>query len=177
MGAAGAGDGLRAAASVGDITIDGATDAIASADPHGGIEELAAAAGVIIASSDRLPAESCTPDRRVGQHLAVVGEYDSLVKLLAAIEAASPMLVVDNLHIHGMSGMGQWRARGSSRQCAAASMPTLRSTAPRQGADERRNAMISHCREPSRPDGWLHACHNCHTSAAFRLTARKALCY
>jgi type II secretory pathway component PulM len=84
------------------ITLEGKSDAIASANLQSRIEELAASAGVTIGRSEAVSAETRSPYRRIGLRLAISGEYDLLLKLLGAIETASPPLVVANLRIHGM---------------------------------------------------------------------------
>ena len=92
---------LREAASTRKITLDGASDAIASANLQSRLEELATAAGVAISSTEGLPAEARGLYRRIGLRIAISGAYESIVKLLAAIETSAPPLVLDNLQIHG----------------------------------------------------------------------------
>ena len=93
---------LRAAAGTHEITLEGASDAIASADLQGRIEELGASVGATIGSTESLPAEARGGYRRIGLRYVLSGSYETLVKLLARIEAATPPLVSDNLHIHGV---------------------------------------------------------------------------
>ena len=83
------------------LTIDGASDALASAGLQSRIEELATAAGVSIGSTEALPAEARGLYRRVGLRMSINGAYANIVELLAAIEASTPPLVLDNLQIHG----------------------------------------------------------------------------
>jgi len=84
------------------VTLDGASDAIASANLQSRIEELAASVGATIGSAESLPAEARAGYRRVGLRYVLSGPYESLVKLIAKLEAATPPLVIDNLHIHGV---------------------------------------------------------------------------
>src|SRR5260370_31451187 len=84
------------------VMLDGASDAIASASLQSRIEELAASVGATIGSVESLPAEARAGYRRVGLRYVLSGPYESLVKLLAKLEAATPPLVIDNLHIHGV---------------------------------------------------------------------------
>jgi general secretion pathway protein M len=93
---------LRAAASSRKVTLDGATDAVASANLQGRIEELAVSVGAMIGSTESLPAEVHGGYRRIGLRYVLSGPYETLVKLLARLEAATPPLVIDNLHIHGV---------------------------------------------------------------------------
>ncbi len=103
---------LRSAASTSKITLDGASDAIAAANLESRIEEIASSLGTTLGSTEGLPAENRGGYRRIGVRIAVSGEYEALVKLVGALETASPPLVVDNLHIRnvfrptGMPGAG-----------------------------------------------------------------------
>jgi general secretion pathway protein M len=93
---------LRAAASSRRITLEGATDAVASANLQDRIAELASSAGAMIGSAESLPAEARAGYRRIGLRYVLSGPYETLVKLLATLESATPPLVIDNLHIHGV---------------------------------------------------------------------------
>ena len=90
---------LRATANTTKVTLDGASDAIASANLQSHIEALATSFGVTLGSSEALAAEDRGSFRRIGLRIAVRGEYESLVRLFGAIDAAVPPLVLDNLHI------------------------------------------------------------------------------
>ena len=93
---------LRATASTHKVTLDGSSDAIASANLQSHIAELAASAGVTIGSTESLPTEMRGGYRRIGLRYALSGPYESLVKFLARLDAATPPLVVDSLSIHGV---------------------------------------------------------------------------
>jgi len=93
---------LRAAAGTRKITLEGASDAIAAATLQSRIEELAASAGATIGSTESLPAEARSGYRRIGLRYVLSGSYETLVKFLARLQAATPPLVIDNLHIHGV---------------------------------------------------------------------------
>jgi len=92
---------LRAAAGTRKITLEGASDAIAAATLQSRIEELATSAGATIGSTESLPVETRTGYRRIGLRYVLSGSYETLVKFIAKLEAATPPLVIDNLHIHG----------------------------------------------------------------------------
>jgi len=92
---------LRTAANSSQITLDGASDAIVSANLQSRIGELAASAGATIASTEALAAENQGAYRRIGLRIAVSGAYGAVVNLLAAIEKGTPPLVLGNLQIHG----------------------------------------------------------------------------
>jgi general secretion pathway protein M len=93
---------LRTAAGTRKVTLEGPSDAIAAANLQSRIEELAASVGATIGSTESLPAEARSGFRRVGLRYVLSGPYETLVKFLAKLEAATPPLVIDNLHIHGV---------------------------------------------------------------------------
>ena len=93
---------LRAAANNRKVTVEGASDAIASANLQSRIEELASSVGATIGSTESLPGEVRSGYRRIGLRYVLSGPYETLVRLLAVLEAATPPLVIDNLHIHGV---------------------------------------------------------------------------
>jgi hypothetical protein len=93
---------LRAAAGTRKMTLDGASDAIAAAALQGRIEELAASVGATIGSTESLPAEARSGYRRIGLRYVMSGQYETLMKFLAKLDAATPPLIIDNLHIHGV---------------------------------------------------------------------------
>jgi general secretion pathway protein M len=82
-----------------NLTLEGASDAIASATLQGQIEQYAAASDVTIGSTEILQPHPKANYHRIGLRLLVSGSYQSLLRLLAKIEAARPPLVVDNLRI------------------------------------------------------------------------------
>jgi hypothetical protein len=92
----------RAAARTRKVTLDGASDAIASANLESRIDGFASAVGATIGSTESLPAETRDGYRRIGLRIALNGPYETLVRLLAKIEEAAPPLVVDNLQVHGV---------------------------------------------------------------------------
>jgi Tfp pilus assembly protein PilO len=101
---------LRAGVDSRRLTLGGASDAIAAAALQGHIEELATGAGVTIGSTEGLPTEAEGAYRRLGLRVVLSGSDAALMKLLAALEAATPPVVIDNLQIHGMqrrTGMPQ----------------------------------------------------------------------
>jgi hypothetical protein len=93
---------LRSAAGTRKITLEGASDAIAAATLQSRIEELAASVGATIGSTESLPVEVRSGYRRIGLRYVLSGSYETLVRFLAKLEAATPPLVIDNLHIHGV---------------------------------------------------------------------------
>ena len=84
------------------LTLEGATDAIASANLESRLDAFARSVGETIGSTEILPAQTRGPYRRIGLRLVLTGTYETLVNLLAKLETAQPPLVVDNLQMHGM---------------------------------------------------------------------------
>jgi hypothetical protein len=92
---------FRAAVKTHKVTLQAAGNAIAFANLQGRIEEFAASACATVSSTEGLPAEVREGCRRVGLPYVLVSSYETLVTLLAKLEAATPPLVIDNLHIQG----------------------------------------------------------------------------
>ncbi len=84
------------------MTLDGASDAIASANLESRVDALASAVGASVGSTESLPAKAVGPYRRIGLRVVLSSSYRTLVKLLAALDATTPPLVIDDLEIHGM---------------------------------------------------------------------------
>ena len=84
------------------VTLEGSSDAIASANLESRIEALAASVGATIGSTEALPAETRGPYRRIGLRTILSGPYDTVVKLIAALEESDPPLVIDELQLHGV---------------------------------------------------------------------------
>lgn len=93
---------LQAAGGNNEVTLDGASDALASANLQSRLEQLAAANGVSIASTEALPAENRGSYRRIGLRAAVNGSYEGIVKLLGAMQEATPPLILADLQVHGL---------------------------------------------------------------------------
>lgn len=84
------------------ITLDGASDAIASANLESRIDALASEVGATVGSTESLPAKVVGSYRRIGLRVVLSGSYETLVGLLTALADTTPPLVVDDLEIHGM---------------------------------------------------------------------------
>src|SRR5207244_1405059 len=83
---------LRTTASASKVTLDGSSDAIASANLQSHVEALATPLGVTLGSVEALAADDRGGFRRIGLRVAVNGEYESLVRFLGAIETSVPPL-------------------------------------------------------------------------------------
>ena len=93
---------LRATAGARKVTLEGSSDAIASANLQSHIAEFAASVGVTVGSTESLPVETRGGYRRIGLRYTLSGPYETLLKFIAKLEAATPPLVIENLHIHGV---------------------------------------------------------------------------
>lgn len=93
---------LRVEGETRGLTLDGATDALASANLESRLDGFARSVGATIGSSEILPASRRGPYRRIGLRLILTGTYETLVKLLAKLETAQPPLIIDNLQLHGL---------------------------------------------------------------------------
>jgi general secretion pathway protein M len=93
---------LHAQAQNRKVTLDGSSDAIASANLESRIEALASSVGATIGSTEALPAEARGPYRRIGLRIVLSGTYETVVKLIATLEETNPPLVIDDLQLHGM---------------------------------------------------------------------------
>ena len=93
---------LQTAGAGNEVTLDGASDALASANLQNRLEQLAAANGVTISSTEAIAAEDRGPYRRIGLRVAISGNYEAIIKLLSAIREAAPPLILANLQMHGL---------------------------------------------------------------------------
>ena len=84
---------LRGRASALKVTVEGSSDAAASADLQSHIEELDTSIDATISSTEGIPAEVRGSYHRIGPR-------ETLVRLFAKLDAATRPLVIDNLHIH-----------------------------------------------------------------------------
>ena len=93
---------LRTTAGTRKVTLEGSSDSIASANLQNHIAEFATSVGVTIGSTESLPVETRGGYRRIGLRFTLNGPYEALLKFIAKLEAATPPLVLENLHIHGV---------------------------------------------------------------------------
>ncbi len=93
---------LRAAASANGAGFEGENGAIATANLQSRVKEVAGSVGATIGSSEDLPAEPRGTYRRIGIRVGLDDKYETVVELLAALEMATPPLVIGSLHIRGV---------------------------------------------------------------------------
>ncbi|MCQ8279326.1 type II secretion system protein GspM [Acetobacteraceae bacterium KSS8] len=85
----------------------GSSDAIAGAALQDRVQQMASSLGATLSSSETLAASDAGgkaaggPYRRVGVRIAVTAPFNVMVKFIAAIEQASPVMLIDDLQLHG----------------------------------------------------------------------------
>ncbi len=77
--------------------LPGSTDALAGAALEERLQELAATTAAPITSAEVLPATEMGPIRRIGVRVAVQATMANVIRLLAAMAAAQPRMLVDEL--------------------------------------------------------------------------------
>lgn len=98
-----------AAAATGPVAatlLDGSTDAVAGARLQQLIQDMAGGSGATLSSTETLPAETVAAYRRIAVRVALSAPWSVLVKLLRAVEQASPQMLVDDLQIRGARQFG-----------------------------------------------------------------------
>jgi general secretion pathway protein M len=81
--------------------IEGASDAVASATLQERIQQMATQSEANLASVEALPGEQAGALRRIGLRVTLTTSWPVLVNLLAAIDEASPRMLVDDLQLQG----------------------------------------------------------------------------
>ena len=83
--------------------IAGNSDAIAAAALQERVQQMATGLGATLSSTESLPPTPVPAGnyRRVGVRIAITAPFDVMVRLLAAIEQASPSMLIDDLQLHG----------------------------------------------------------------------------
>ncbi len=98
--------------------LPGSTDALAGAALQERLQTMAAQAEAPISSAEVLPTiEAGSSLRRIGVRISVRATMANVARLLAAIERASPRMLVDELELHG-----QFLAAKPNRPALSASL-------------------------------------------------------
>lgn len=79
--------------------LTGATDAVAAAALQERVQELASRAGARLSSVEVLPGQAKGAYRELGIRVALQAPWPVLIDLLAAIAAATPTMLVDDVQI------------------------------------------------------------------------------
>lgn len=82
------------------ITLGGASDAVAGALLQERVQAMANAAGATLTSVETLPPEPAGAWRRIGLRVAMSAPWPVLVRLLQALDQATPHMLTDDLHVH-----------------------------------------------------------------------------
>jgi general secretion pathway protein M len=83
--------------------LEGATDAIAGAALQQQVQDMTSQVGATLTSAESLPAEQAGVYRRIGLHVSVTAPWTVMVALFAAIQNATPRMLVDDIQLQ--SGM------------------------------------------------------------------------
>ncbi len=87
------------------VLIEGSSDAIAGAALQGQVQQMAATLGANLSSSETLAgAAAGAPGsgyRRVSVRISVTAPFEVMVRLVAAIERATPIMLIDDFELHG----------------------------------------------------------------------------
>ena len=81
--------------------LQGTTDAVAGAALQQLVRDMATGAGAVLSSTETLPVEQAGTFRRIGLRIAFSAPWPVLVRLLLAVEQATPMMLVDDLQVRG----------------------------------------------------------------------------
>ncbi len=105
--------GLQAAASqaapagaAGATLMDGASGAAAGAALQQTVQDMAARAGATLGSIEALPAEPAGRYRRIAVRVSVAAPWPALVRLLQSLGDAQPDMLVDDLQLRALVGLG-----------------------------------------------------------------------
>jgi general secretion pathway protein M len=96
----------RTGASAAQFLLTGASDAIATAALQANLKDIVESNGAEIASSAMLPSDTAGALRRTGVRVAFSGDLQLVTAVLLEIEAAHPVLSVENLELHRATGNG-----------------------------------------------------------------------
>lgn len=81
--------------------LEGTSDAVAAASLQGLVQEMASRAGLGVNSMEILSAEPRGPYRRIAVRVVAEGQWPVLLEIWRTIGAASPRMLVDDLHLRG----------------------------------------------------------------------------
>lgn len=90
-------EAAQAAAPV--TVLDGASDAVAGSALQQRLQQIGTGAGAALNSTEVLPGEPVGAYRRIGVRLAVTAYWPVIVRLMAAIDANTPRLLMNDVQI------------------------------------------------------------------------------
>lgn len=100
--------------------LSGGSNALAAADLQNRLGKISAANGIVLRSTQILPAEEEEGFRRIAVRVALEGGVPALLKILHGLETAPTLLFIDNLEIRARSG---GRVRRNTNQNPNAKAP------------------------------------------------------
>lgn len=89
-----------------DMLLEGGTDAIAGANLQSALQDLAKQSGTGLDSAALAPVEAQGTLRKIGLQVSLTTNWSALIGFLAAIETASPRMVVDGLSLNNAGPPG-----------------------------------------------------------------------
>lgn len=89
-----------------NMLLPGGTDAIAGANLQSALQDLAKQSGTSLDSAALAPVEAQGPLRKIGLQVSLTTNWSALIGFLAAIETASPRMVVDGLSLNNAGPPG-----------------------------------------------------------------------
>jgi general secretion pathway protein M len=84
------------------LTLAGSSDAVAGATLQERVQSMARASGASLSSVETLPAEQMGAWRRIGLHVALTVPWQPLIRLMQAVDTATPRMLVDDLRVHSL---------------------------------------------------------------------------
>lgn len=81
------------------LLLQGGSDAIAGANLQSALQDLATQSGASLDSTSLTPVAAQGELRKIGLQVSLTASWPALIKLLAAIETASPRMIVDGLDL------------------------------------------------------------------------------
>jgi general secretion pathway protein M len=80
--------------------LSGGSDSVAGAVLQERVQAMATAAGDTLTSVETLPADQAGSWRRIGLHISLTAPWPNMIRLLQALDEATPRMLVDDLHVH-----------------------------------------------------------------------------
>ena len=79
--------------------LDGGSDSVAGAALQQRLQQIGTSVGTALASTEVLPGEPAGAYRRIGVRLSVTAYWPVIVRLMAAVDANTPRLLINDLQI------------------------------------------------------------------------------
>ncbi len=99
-------ESAQGSAGGGGLLLEGGSDAIAGANLQSALQDLAAQAGAGLDSTALAPVQAEGALRKIGLEVSLTASWPALIGFLAAVETATPRLVVDGLSLSSAGPSG-----------------------------------------------------------------------